>query len=239
MSSLPAPIAAFEDAQRRTVIVMRELEAQLVAGMSRKDIVSLSETLSSKHGFRGWFHRPVVAIGAGIGKPPVMSAFQRDQTEVGSLVSIDLGPADGQAYGDLGRTLVVPGAPKNGMVEEGRQLLLASCGYSSRWKTMGEIFIFAEAWAKNRNMELGNQDSIGHRVLPLEGWHSRPRLALWAAHWGPNRLHRLNPRRMDGMFAINPILKKGYTITSFEEIIYIHEDTRRVLGRDRIEEVGT
>jgi hypothetical protein len=240
LSTLPEPIRAFDEAQARTIVLMRQVVAQLQPGMDIGDIVALAEKGARDHGFSGWFHRPVVSIGAGIGRGPLMSRLSgRSKTEVGTLVSIDIGPADGAAYGDLGQTVVVPGAPEPGILAEGREVLKAACGYCSRWKTMGEVFVFSEAWARNRSLKLANKKSIGHRILPLKGFYSRPSLALFGTHFGPNQLHRLNPRRMDGIFAVNPQIQQGNLTVSFEEMVYIHEETRQVLGRAALSEVGT
>ena len=41
------------------------------------------------------------------------------------------------------------------------------------------------------------------------------------------------------LFRSNPCLQKGELFVSFEEMIYIHEDTRHLMGRDHWDEVGT
>lgn len=250
MSDLPEPVRAFDEAQRRTLDLARAVVEELQAGMTAKDVRALACARAEGLGFSGWFHAPEVRIGRAIGAQGHLSRLvpSREQIAPGTLVAMDLGPAVGEAYGDLGITVCfgggaegTGGAPMPEILGAGRDCLRAACGYSSRWKTMGEIFIFSQAWARNRSMELVNAGSIGHRVLPAEGWlrSGFPRSALWATHLQRNRLHRLNPVRMDGMFAVNPILRWGGLTVSFEEVIYIREDVKRVLGRGGLSEVGT
>ncbi|HND33109.1 MAG TPA: M24 family metallopeptidase [Myxococcota bacterium] len=237
--ALPPEIAAFDEAQRRTVGLMRAVAAALAPGMRAGDVVRLAKELAPKEGFSGWFHEPVVRIGAAIGQDPLRARLDRGELQPGTLVNIDLGPATQEAYGDLGTTLCLPGAPEPEGLPMVRELAKGCTGYCSRWKTMGEIFIFAEAWCRNRGMLLLDKDSVGHRILPLEGWHRQPALARLALRWRPYRLHRLNFRRMDGIFSINPTAQVGEISASFEEVVYIHEEVRRVLGRNSLDEVGT
>lgn len=243
MADLPEPIQRFDTAQRNTLALARAVVADLRAGMKAADVVALSHKHAPAFGFKGWFHAPVAQIGPWIGRHPEAARWLgRSATlEAGTLVSLDLGPAMGEAYGDLGITVSLPGAPVPEVIAAGRECLQAACGYASRWKTMGEILIFSEAWAMNRSMKLDNSKSIGHRIVGKEGWYATafPRSALLATRWGPNQLHRLNPRRLDGIFAINPALRIGEQVASFEEMVYIHKETHRILGRDHLHEVGT
>ena len=240
MSDLPEPVRAFDDAQRRTLDLARAIVEELQAGMSAKDIRALARARAEGLGFKGWFHAPEVRIGAEIGAQNGLTGHlarllpSRAQLAPGTLLSLDLGLT-------TCFTGPTPASPLPEILTAGRDCLRAACGYSSRWKTMGEIFIFSQAWARNRSMHLANADSIGHRILPAEGWLATgfPRSALWATHLQRNRLHRLNPVRMDGMFAINPALRWGDLTVTFEEVIYIHEDVKRVLGRSNLSEVGT
>ncbi len=243
-SDLPEPVRAFDDAQRRTLDLARDVVSRLQTGMSARDVAALTVRQAAAAGFTGWFHTPEVHIGADIGAGGLSRLRNGAQTLApGTLLSLDLGPAVGDAYGDLGITVALPapGTPEPEILAAGRDCARAACGYSSRWKTMGEIVIFSHAWARNRSMELLNTQGIGHRILPKEGLlrYGFPRSAHWAARLARNRLHRLNPVRMDGMFAINPVLRWDGLTVSFEEVIYIREDVKRVLGRGGLSEVGT
>lgn len=237
---LPAPIARFDDAQRRSIALLRDVVQRLEAGMSERDVYELAETRLDPHGFTGWFHRPEVAFG----RPrrllrSVPSARRR--LAPGDLVTLDFAPADAEAYGDFGYTLAFGEGPAPAVVDVARDCCRASCGYASRWKTIGEIRIFAEAWAVNHRMRLAADGACGHRVPLKEGWVAAgfPRTARLATLLMRNRVHRLNPVRMDGLFALRPEVTDGVHVAAFEEIVYVHEDTRVVLGRDDLAAVGT
>ena len=106
---------------------------------------------------------------------------------------------------------------------------------------MGEIVIFAQAWAVNHRMTLAQKENVGHRIIAKEGWTSVgfPKSAHAATLMRRNQLHRLNPTRMNGMFAIRPeVDDKGHR-ASFEEIVYVDGDAKGVLGRGSLADVGT
>jgi hypothetical protein len=153
----------------------------------------------------------------------------------GDLVSIDLAPAFGEAYGDAGVTVCVGGGAPPAVLDVARACTEAACGFASRWKTVGEIHVFARAWAINRRMDLADLGAVGHRVLPREGMLATgfPRSAHLATALMRNRIHRLNPVRMQGMFAIRPVLRAADgACAAFEEIVWIDGEHKRVLGRD-------
>ena len=54
-----------------------------------------------------------------------------------------------------------------------------------------------------------------------------------------NLVHFYNPGRIRGIWALRPLLREGDLAASFEEMIYIDGDDRRVLGRGDISEIGT
>lgn len=237
---LPPPIAAFDDAQRRTIELTREVVLHLEAGMSERDVAGLAEARLAAHGFTGWYHPPEVWIRRST--PPLLPAPSASRKlQVGDVVTIDLGPADADAYGDFAWSLAFGTVTEPRLLEVARTCTRASCGYASRWKTIGEILIFVQAWAVNRRMTLTRGGSVGHRVLPREGWVRTgfPRSAHLATLLWRNRIHRLNPERMDGMFAIRPVVRDGEAVAAFEEVVYVHEEIRQVLGRDRLEDAGT
>ena len=128
------------------------------------------------------------------------------------------------------------------MVTVARDCVKAACGYASRWKTVGEIWVFARAWAINNRMELAGESAVGHRILPKEGMVASgfPRSAHLATHIPGNRIHRLHPIRMRGMFAIRPAIQDaaGWS-AAFEEVVWIQDEQRKILGRDSADEIGT
>lgn len=219
--------------------VVRRLEA----GMSARDIYELAETRLGEHDFSGWYHPPEVRVrpfGNG-------SMLKRPDPHVklapGDLVSMDLGPADGVAYADFGTTMVFasPDDKEPAVLGVARDCIRASCGFASRWKTQGEIVIFAQAWAVNHRMTLSQAETVGHRILGKEGWLGVgfPKSAHLATRLRRNQLHKLNPVRMAGMFAIRPEVDDHGHRASFEEIVYIDGDQKGVLGRGSASEIGT
>ena len=242
-TELPPVVAAFDDAQRRTIAMMGDVVARLEAGMHARDIVELAETRLGEHGVTGWYHAPEVEIGQEIGRRgPLPRIGRGPRLDAGGLVSIDLGPAGADAYGDFGVTRVFAGeGPEPYVVQQARECARAAIGFASRWKTCGEIFIVSQSWAVNARLQLRNDNAVGHRVLPREGLVATgwPRSAHAATLLPRNRLHRLHPIRMDGMFAIRPVVTDGTWSAAFEEMVYIHEDVKRILGRASLAEVGT
>lgn len=242
-AELPPVVAAFDEAQRRTIAMMADVVARLERGMHARDVVELAETRLGEHGFTGWYHPPEVEIGQEIGRRgPLPRVGRGPAIEVGSLVCIDLGPASADAYGDFGVTRVYAGeGDEPYIVQQARECTRAACGFASRWKTCGEIHVVSRAWAVNARLALRSEGAVGHRVLPREGLLATgwPRSAHAATLLGRNRLHRLNPVRMNGMFAIRPVVTDGTWSAAFEEMVYIHDDVKRVLGRAGLAEVGT
>ena len=161
--------------------------------------------------------------------------------QAGSFVSIDVGPATTDAYGDVGVTRVFGGGEEPFVVQQARECTRAACGYASRFKTCGELFIISQAWAVNNRLTLRNENAVGHRMLTRDGLIDKgfPRSAHLATLLPKNRLHRLHPVRLDGMFAVRPVVTDGKQSASFEEAIYIHEGIKIVLGRESLADVGT
>ncbi len=65
-----------------------------------------------------------------------------------------------------------------------------------------------------------------------------PRRASSASSCSNNRIHKLHPIRMKGMFAIRPAVKHGELSAAFEAVIWIQDEHRKVLGRDDENEIG-
>lgn len=223
---------------------MRDVVGRLQAGMSEKDVAALADERKQEYGFTGWYHTPEVYIGAATGKAPLPLLSRPSdgrKLEDGQIVIIDLGPASGDTYGDFGTSLVFGGGAEPEVLIQARNCVRGCCTYANRWKTAGEIWVYAKAWATNHRLDLLNKDSIGHKLLPKEGAVAMgfPRSAHLAASIGRNRMHKLNPERMRGMFAVRPHFAHQGFGAAFEEVVYVNEDGRWALGRDRLEEVGT
>ena len=241
--SLPVAFRPFDDAQRRTILLTAEVVRRLEAGMSARDVFELTETRLGEHGFNGWFHAPEVRIRPFGPGPRIPRPDPKVKLAPGDLVTVDIAPSDGSAYGDFGTTVAF--APTDdtdpAVLGVARECIRASCGYASRWKTQGEIVIFAQAWAVNHRMTLSRTDTVGHRIVGKEGWSSVgfPKSAHLATLLRRNQLHRFCPIRMDGMFAIRPEVDDHGHRASFEEIVYVAGDQKGVLGRASLAEVGS
>ncbi len=233
-------IQRFDDAQRRAIALLGEVVSELREGQTETDIAQLAEERLQRHGFTTWFHPPEVHIGARTGKSGLRNALSSSAgLRPDDLVEIDFGPATEDAFGDIGGTFRLNGTePK--LVQVARECARAVCGYANRWKTTGELYVYAQAWAVNHRLSLASKRSIGHAVLPREGLLNKgwPRSAHYATLLRRNQIHFLNPVRLDGLYAIRPKLTDGSFGASFEEMIVVSGDERRVLGRDSIEQVG-
>lgn len=231
-------LTAFDDAQRRALDLLRTVTSQLQSGMSEQDIVALAESVAAGRGFEGWFHRPEIHINRTPGgryRPSTASRLRP-----GAIVQIDLGPATETAFGDVGTTLAFE-AEEPRVITEARELCQAACGFASRWKCTGEVFVFAEAWCNNRRMSMGKTKSIGHACFPREGIAASgwPRIARAAILLRRNQIQWYNPRRMTGVYAINPPLIIDGVAAAFEEMVYIDAEQKIILGRDSPDEIGT
>ena len=234
----PEVVRAFDAAQARTIDLARSVVAQLRPGMSEADIVQLLTQGAQSAGFTGWFHRPEVRFNAPLQAP--LRPSRQAGLRPGTVVELDLAPSTDQAFGDFGVALVFGGGEEPEVLEQARALCKATCGFSSRWKCTGETFVFAQAWANNHNYQLDGA-SVGHAVLPPQGLLAQawPRLARAAILMRRNQIEWFNYRRMAGLYAVQPRLVVGGHALSFEEVILIDGDTKRVLGRASIDEVGT
>lgn len=236
----PADIAdAFDDAQRRTIALFREVKASVAPGMTEKDIVGLMTARAPGHGFDRWFHRPHVRFNAPRRVPHLPD--DEDKARNGTVIELDAAPADDKAYGDFGTAFVVGGGPEPDIIRQSRELLEACCGFSSRWKCTGEVFVYADSWARNRALSLGDASSVGHVCFPKLGrtaplWPKLARAAILARR---HQIQWYNHRRMTGLYAVQPRLVDGEHGCGFEEMILIDGDEKRALGRDRFEDIGT
>ena len=156
--------------------------------MSEPDVVELALSQAGAFGFRDWFAKPEVRFDG------AKSVFHRPSAsnvlKKGTLVEIDLAPSTDNAFGDYGTGLCFGVDEEPPIVTEAREACRAICGFASRFKTVGELFVFAESWANNHRVSLGGARSVGHMVPLCEGlfataWPNRPGGRLPAPMPGP------------------------------------------------------
>lgn len=231
-------LEAFDQAQRGAIRALSQVLGQLREGQSEKDVDALARTVAADLGFTEWYHEPEVRFGATTDRMHRASADR--VLSPGVLVEIDLGPGNDLAYGDVGVSLAFGADEQPSLVRDARELMRATCGFASRWKTVGELYVFAQAWAVNRRMSLGDAKAVGHACLPREGFADLawPEAARAATFLRRNQIQWYNPRRMAGIYAVRPRLVNGDKALSFEEMIYIDGDVKRVLGRGSADELG-
>ena len=234
-------ITEFDEAQRLGFQVLAKTVASMRQGMTEADLADIADTLAADHGATGVFHPPEVQFGTQTTSNAVWKTPSKSRTLApGDLVVLDLGPAFGNAYADVGTTVAF-GAPEPAVLEVARECVRATCGFASQWKTVGELYVFSKAWAVNHRLTLASTRSIGHAILPKEGktrFHF-PRSAHAATWLRRHQIRFLNPARLQGMWALRPLLSDGSYGAAFEEVIYVSGDTYRVLGRDSPAEIGT
>jgi hypothetical protein len=61
-------------------------------------------------------------------------------------------------------------------------------------------------------------------------------MATWLRRY---QIHFLNPRRLVGMWAVGPQVTDGDAGARFREVVLMGPGTRRILGRESFEEIGT
>jgi hypothetical protein len=231
-------LEAFEAAQRDAIRVLGATLRELKEGQSEAEIVELAKKIGADHGYTSWYHEPEARIGGRLDR------FYRASTErrlsPGALLEIDLGPAHDQAYGDTGMAMNFGDEP-GALAQGARELCRATCGFASRWKTVGELFVFANAWTINHRQSLGDARAVGHVCLSREGiadlaWPTSARAATLMRR---NQIQWYNPRRLAGLYAVRPRLVSGDQGAAFEEMIYVDGDVKRILGRAGLDEVGS
>jgi hypothetical protein len=206
--------------------------------MTEQDIAALARQKASADAtFTGWFHRPEVHIDRRSGGRRGGSG---NRLAPGSVVQIDLAPATTDAFGDFGHSFTFQGR-EHPAVAEARSACRATCGFASRFKCVGELFVFAQSWANNHRVELGARHTIGHACLPREGlataaWPLGARMAIRLRR---NQIQWYNPRRMAGVYAVNPPIICQDRVVAFEEMIFVDGEQKLILGRDHIDEIGT
>lgn len=240
MADPAAHLPAFVDAQRRTLDLLRDLVPRLEAGMSERDVHELAHSRGSDLGFQSWFRAPVVRFGA----PPDVRWTDRPRRkpllEIGTTVELEVAPATGDAFGDAGIALCFGVDKQPEIVDDARELCRAIVGFASRWKCVGELFVFAEAWANNHSGSLGGQRSVGFVAMtPDRSWAGRWPGGAWAASLlRRNQVQFFNPRRMSGIYVLRPRMVANGQGASFAEMILVTPDSKQIIGRDSLDEVG-
>ncbi len=231
--------AAFEHAQTETIAAVARTVAALDTGMSELDIARRLEAEVADRGFVSWFQRPRVLFGAPV--KPRLRMSEDQKLAVGTLVEIDLAPANADAFGDFTTTIAFGVDEEPPLVKDARDLCRATCGFASRWKCTGELFVFADAWSTNRRGSLGDADAIGHVCLPRRGrsgW-AWPYAARAAIQMRRHQVHWFNHRRMHGFYALAPRFVRKDRACGFGEMVYVDGGTRMVVGRADGSKLGT
>lgn len=237
----PGVVDAFDQHQRRAISLLSSVIAELAVGLSEVDVDELIRDQASVAGFDRWFHPPEIRIGQRAADDKIRPRpSSKARIQAGDPVVLSLAPATTEAFGEVGTTVVLDAdAPK--IIGIARECTRGCVGYASHLKTVGEIFVFAKAWAVNHHLTLANPRSIGHRLLPKNGTlrdHDYPHTAHFATWLRRHQVHFLNPARVDGMWMMRPLISDGTYAASFAEVVYINGDEKRILGRDSIDEIG-
>lgn len=224
-------VAAFENAQQETISAVREVVAELREGTSEVALAGVLEEAVRSRGFDAWFQRPRVQFGA----PVDPRRWMRDGRLLtpGTVVEIHLAPANRDAFGSLGHAFHFGDGPEPAVLATARELCRATCGFASRWKTVGEIYVYADAWANNRRHGLDRTETVGHVCFPRRGragwlWPYGARTAVLMRR---HQIQWFNPRRTHGVYCIAPRVVVGDQGCSFGEMVLIDGDTKRVFGR--------
>jgi hypothetical protein len=231
-------LAAFESAQSATIRAVRHVVAELKEGQSEVEIARALESAVRDQGFHTWFQRPRVQLGA----PAAPRRWMEDRPALreGTLVELHLAPANQDAFGALGAAFAFGGGPEPLLLQQARELCRATCGFASRWKCTGELYVYAQAWANNRRLQLDTTETVGHVCFPRRGragwlW---PYGARTAALLRRHQIQWFNHRRMHGVFHIAPRLVSGSQGLTVGELVLIDGDRKRIIGRAGPDEVG-
>ena len=230
----------FDSAQKLGFNVLAHLVQQLEDGMSEWDISELGRELCTSAGFNTWFHPPEVQIGKNTTSNKIWKIPSKKRIlRAGDPVIIDIGPSDGTVYADVGTTIIFKG-DDTPLIDVARECVKATTGFASEYKTVGELFVFAQAWAVNNRLTLASTRSIGHAILPNTGRlaFNYPRSAHSATWLRRYQIRFLNPSKLRGIWAIRPLISDGSQAAAFEEMFYVSDDGFRLLGRDHLNETG-
>lgn len=208
--------------------------------MSEQDACQLARERGGALGVQAWLRPPLVRFGA----PAAVRWTDRPRRSpplaAGTLVEVELAPAFEQAFGDAGVSLCFGQEAEPALIEAARELCRGVVGFASRWKCVGELFVFAQAWANNRRASLGGQRSVGFVALPpAQAWAGRWPQGAWAhSLLRRNQIQYFNPRRMNGIYVVRPRLVMEGQGASFAEMILVTPEDKQILGRQDLRQVG-
>jgi hypothetical protein len=234
-----ALLAAFEDVQHRTIDLVAGVARQLRPGMTDTQVVNEATSLLDGLGLEGWFRRPGVRIGASPGRRLRLPGMGQSTVEEGVTVELAMAPRRGLFWGEFGTTLVFGGEPSE-LVRDAMGCTRATMGYAAPTRCAGELFVYARAFAVNHRLHLQSERDVGWELRPAEGLLAKgfPTLREASLHLRRHRLHFLNPRRLDGLYAVGPCLSRGGLEARFLEMLHVGAGTTRLLGRKSLDEVG-
>ncbi len=231
----------FDEVQRRGHRLLADVVSALTTGMTEWDLAQIARERARNHGFDKWFHPPEIEFGGRTQSNAVWKLpSKRNRLQAGDLVVIDLGPGNDHVYADVGFTIAHE-AEEPEVVRVARECVRATAGYGSQWKTVGELYVYAQAFATNNRMVLASSRSIGHAILPKTSglaWDF-PRSAHACTWLRRHQIRFLNPRRLTGLWALRPLITDGTQGASFEEVLYVDGTDKKILGRNSLSEVGT
>jgi len=238
--SPPLPdLGPWDDAQRRGIALLGACLDGLRPGMTERDVAGLARSLLADRGFDGWVFPPDVRSGPRTREGRIPGRPGLAPLAEGDLVTVALSPWSGRAIADVAATVRLGGGTTP-LLDAARTCTRATCGYATRWKCVGELFVFARSWATNHRLELAGR-SVGRALVPPEGpwargWPHSARVATWLKR---HQAHFLNPARLSGIWAIAPHLVDGTRGAVFREVIAVRGDEHRILGRDDPGTAGT
>jgi Xaa-Pro aminopeptidase len=238
----PGVIDVFDEHQRRAIEALSRTLRGLTPGMSESEIEHAARGHAQDLGFDKWYHPPEVQVGRRAADDRIWHrASDSARVAEGDVVGVAIAPGTDQAFGDIAASVVVGGdAPR--VVGIAQECTRGCVGFATHLKTVGEVFVFAKAWAVNHAMELGNDRSIGHAMLPPQSGllaTDYPRSAHMVTWLRRHQVHFLNPARVDGMWLFRPRIRFQGVGASFGEAVWVNGEERRILGRDSIDECGT
>ena len=220
----------FDQAQRTSISILNEVEQRLRVNMTQQDIEKCILDSAQKHGSTGWLRPPLIRISTKTG----IRGLQK-----GSILQIHIQPVFKDVFGSVGKTISFQIQDEH-IVEQAKELCLATCTFANRRKCIGELFVFAHSWCTNHRVELEHKKNIGHRCFSKEEspwlWpYSARALSVLRRH----QIQWFNPRRMEGIFAVHPFIERYELFAGFAEMIYVNEEKRILVGRDSFDDLGS
>lgn len=211
----------FDEHQRRALALLQALARGVEEGQTRRELRQRAQDLLRVQGFEGWLRPPVIHL-------PRLGARK---LRAGDVLTLEVAPASGQAFGVAAMPVVVGGGESE-LAQKAALLCSATCAYASPLKTVGELFVFASAWANNRQADLVGS-VVGHQALaasecpPGYPHSARLRARLLLRH----RARLLHPHRIRGTWVIRPRLQVQGQVAWATAMIHVTDERRVVLGQ--------